>query len=199
MMPLNKIHVLSAVLGLWAVILLWQWMGAEEPARVPLVNVGGAVSSTQSGKARSERLRVDLDKLAAARTQREATFTAPRNIFAPPRTDGAVPIAGAQPDVDLDAPVVDGTPSGQPHMFGDLSQYRYLGYLRLGQEQAGNRELAVLTKDEEVHVVRAGETIEDHVVVKAITPEGVTLQEVGSNIEQTVPLAEEAPPESSPP
>ncbi len=190
----NKVYALIASLGLWAGIILWQWVTVEEPVRVPLTNVSGPAASAQAARGNSASLRVDLDKLAAARTQREATFTAPRNIFAPPRTDGAIPIGQSNFELDAGVPNVD-QPAQQQEAFDDLTQYRYLGYLRLGRDGARNREMAVLTKDEEVHVVRAGETIEDHVVVKAITPEGVTLQEVGSRLEQTVPLAEEAPPE----
>ena len=43
-------------------------------------------------------------------------------------------------------------------------------------------ELAVLTKNDDLHVVRTGETVEDHVVVKAITQESVTLQDRQSRV-----------------
>jgi hypothetical protein len=52
---------------------------------------------------------------------------------------------------------------------------------------------AVLTKNDDLHVVRAGETVEDHVVVKAITQESVTLQDRQSRVEHTVLLSEEVP------
>ena len=62
--------------------------------------------------------------------------------------------------------------------------------------EAGARkrgEQAVLTKNDDLHVVRIGETVEDHVVVKAITQESVTLQDRPSRMEHTVLLSEEAP------
>jgi len=57
----------------------------------------------------------------------------------------------------------------------------------------------LLVKQEEVHVVKAGETIEDRFLVKTITPDGVTLQETGSRVEQIVPLAQEPEPQPQQP
>ena len=54
-------------------------------------------------------------------------------------------------------------------------------------------ELAVLTKNDDLHVVRKGETVEDHVLVKTITEESVTLQDRRTRVEYTVLLSEEAP------
>ena len=53
--------------------------------------------------------------------------------------------------------------------------------------------MAVLTKNDDVHVVRTGEAVEDHVVVKAITQESVTLQDRQARVEHIVVLSEEAP------
>jgi hypothetical protein len=51
--------------------------------------------------------------------------------------------------------------------------------------------MAVLTKNDDVHVVRAGQTVEDQVIVKTVTPESVTLQDRASRLEQMIPLSEE--------
>jgi hypothetical protein len=51
--------------------------------------------------------------------------------------------------------------------------------------------MAVLTKNDDLHVVKAGETIEKHVVVKTITQESVTLFDRNSQVEYTVLLSEE--------
>jgi hypothetical protein len=51
--------------------------------------------------------------------------------------------------------------------------------------------MALLMKNEDLHMVRAGETIEEHVLVKTITADGITLQETDSRVEYTVPLAQE--------
>jgi len=60
-----------------------------------------------------------------------------------------------------------------------------------GRKKKG--QMAVLTKNDDLHVVRTGETVEGHVVVKAITQESVTLQDRQSRVEFTVLLSEEAP------
>jgi hypothetical protein len=51
----------------------------------------------------------------------------------------------------------------------------------------------VLSKNEEVLAVKVGERIEDHLVLKAITPESVTIRDTGAQVEHTVPLSEEPP------
>jgi hypothetical protein len=54
-----------------------------------------------------------------------------------------------------------------------------------------------MTKNDDLHVVKAGETIEKHVVVKTITQESVTLFDRDSQLEYTVLLSEE--PETAAP
>jgi hypothetical protein len=176
------------VLGLlWGGLLVKQWLTAAEPARVPLTNVTGLASATRSLRTPSGGLQVQLDLLAAARTQREMTFTAPRNIFAPPRIDGQ-PISrvsgeGAELSVDES--------SRQQAVLAELSQFRYLGFIRMEEDRRPNAAMAVLTKNDDVHVVRAGQTVEDQVIVKTVTPESVTLQDRASRLEQMIPLSEE--------
>jgi Tfp pilus assembly protein PilP len=68
----------------------------------------------------------------------------------------------------------------------ELAQFRYLGFLsRNGQDEA------FLSKGKELHIVRTGGMIEERVLVKAITPKDVTLQETKSQVEKTVLLASE--------
>ena len=63
----------------------------------------------------------------------------------------------------------------------ELSQYRYLGYLiRNGKDEA------FLSKGSTLHIVKTGETIDQRVLVKAIAPTGVTLQETASQVEHTI-------------
>ena len=81
----------------------------------------------------------------------------------------------------------------QQAVLDGLAQFHYLGFVRMEDGWRKNGELAVLTKNDDLHVVRTGETVEDHVVVKAITQESVTLQDRQSRVEYTVLLSEEAP------
>jgi hypothetical protein len=185
----KKVAALATLGLLWGGILSWQWLAVEEPVRVPLTNVSGPASTLQARRGAVDGLDVQLDLLAAARTQREMTFTTPRNIFAPPRPADSGAALATQSELDSGSEqalrrqaVLDG-----------LAQFHYLGFVRMEEGWLKNGELAVLTKNDDLHVVRAGETVEDHVVVKAITQESVTLQDRQSRVEHTVLLSEEAP------
>lgn len=196
----HQLLLLGVLCSIWAGLALWRATEWEEPARAPLTNVSGTVSGQPAPTRRpGTGLHVNLELLAASRTLREATFTTPRNIFAPPRTDAAPAMNAAQPlpsDPDQTSPET----LQQQAAAAELAQFRYLGYMQLGDARR-TREMALLVKQEEVHVVKAGETIEDRILVKAITPDGVILQETGSHVEQIVPLAQEPEPQpqQSPP
>ena len=185
----KKVVALAALGLLWGGIFAWEWLAVEEPVRVPLTNVSGPASTPRVTRGTVDGLHVQLDLLAAARTQREMTFTQPRNIFAPPRPDdsGAAYAnqSGFDPGSDQEL--------RQQEVLAGLAQFHYLGFVRMEEGWRKSRELAVLTKNDDLHVVRTGETVEDHVVVKAITQESVTLQDRQSRVEHTVLLSEEAP------
>ena len=185
----KKISALVALGLLWGGILAWEWLTVEAPVRVPLINVSGPVSTPRATRGTVEGLHVQLDLLAAARTQREMTFTPPRNIFAPPRADdtGLAHANQSEPDPGLEQA------QHQQAALDGLAQFHYLGFVRMEEGWRKKGELAVLTKNDDVHVVRTGEMLEDHVVVKAITQESVTLQDRQARVEHTVLLSEEAP------
>jgi len=181
--------VLATIGLLWGGILAWEWLAMEEPVRVPLTNVSGLASTARARRGTIDGLHVQLDLLAAARTQREMTFTPPRNIFAPPRPDDSGATRANQSEFDPGSEQA----LRQQEVLAGLAQFHYLGFVRMEEGWRKKGELAVLTKNDDLHVVRTGETVEDHVVVKAITQESVTLQDRQSRVEHTVLLSEEAP------
>lgn len=187
--------MLAGVLLLaWAGLAVWQWRVWEEPVRVPLTNVTGSASSARQTTAKGSGLHVNLERLALAHTERATTFTAPRNIFALPGSDGTLPIGqemGEQVVRQDASPELSGP---EQVMSAELAQYKYLGFLRLGEGRKRSKEIAVLSKNEEVVVGRVGDRVEDHLVLKAITPESVTIRDMGARIDQTVLLSEEPPP-----
>src|SRR6266850_3004753 len=185
----KKIAALVALGLLWGGIIAWEWLAVEEPVRVPLANVSGPASTPRTTRGTVDGLHVQLDLLAAARTQREMTFTLPRNIFAPPRPDDSGVARANQPEFDPEAEQA----LRQQEVLAGLAQFHYLGFVRMEEGWRKKGELAVLTKNDDLHVVRTGETVEDNVVVKAITQESVTLQDRQSRVEHTVLLSEEAP------
>src|SRR5512132_3665914 len=79
----TKVLALLALASVWVGLLLWQWFAWKEPVRLPLANVSGSVASSANAGI-MDNLHVQLDLLAAARTQREMVFATPRNIFALP-------------------------------------------------------------------------------------------------------------------
>ena len=185
----KKVAALATLVLLWGGILAWEWLAVEEPARVPLTNVSGPASPAQARRGTVDGLHVHIDLLAATRTQREMTFTPPRNIFAPPRSADSEAALTNQSELD---PGSEQALRQQAALAG-LAQFHYLGFVRMEEEWRKNGKLAVLTKNDDLHVVRTGETVEDHVVVKVITQESVTLQDRQSRVEHTVLLSEEAP------
>ena len=186
----NQILLLLVIGSIWAGLLGWRLMYADDQVRVPLANVSGPATgvAVPHGTPR-DGLRVNLELLTASRTERETTFTAPRNIFAPPRTDQGGAGDGSPQDGSDRTSAEDAL--RQQAASAELGQFRYLGYLQVGNTPRQRKPMALLMKNEDLHMVRAGETIEDHVLVKTITPDGITLQETESRVEQTVPLAQE--------
>lgn len=185
----KKIAALAGLGLLWGGILASGWLSFEEPVRVPLTNVSGSGSTSRGTSGAVDDLRVQLDLLASARTQRDMTFTPPRNIFAPPHPDDSVVTRANRPEVEPGS----GQALLQDAVLAGLSQFHYLGFVRMEDGWRKNGEMAVLTKNDDLHVVRTGEIVEDQVMVKTITEESVTLRDRRSRVEYTVLLSEEAP------
>ncbi|HZN44882.1 MAG TPA: hypothetical protein VFB56_06110 [Nitrospiraceae bacterium] len=190
----RKQILLLIILGaVWVVLLGWQVFRSEEPNHVPLKNTTGIATPAQRSKKASSEFHVNLELLAATSGQRETTFTTPRNIFASLTPAGASAGEGSsnpdQESPDLRLP----TPAEEKRLAAaaELNQFRYLGFLRVGSHAGQGKNVAVLMKNDDLLLVRAGETIERQVVVRSIDPEGITLQHLRSKLVQVVPAAEE--------
>lgn len=191
----KKAILAASLLVLWTGLAVWQWRLLQEPVHVPLTNVTGQSSLERHGEPGKTGLRVNLDLLASTNLQRQATFTVHRNIFAVPGPDGAFtaekdPASGNQPD---STPVE--TLTGQEEK-SELEQYRYLGFLRVGKGHRTNNDVAVLKKDDEVLVLKIGDRVDDHLTLKAINAETVTIRDVGTHRDQTVSLSKESSEQS---
>ena len=191
--------VLLLLSGLWAGLVLWQVADTPEPTRVSLKFVTGQTASGEAGRGTREAgMKIRLDLLQAEQSQAGRAFVAPKNIFAPllveaPRVKGPSTwevSTPASPAPQIAAPLPPPAPTPEELAAqaaqSELAQYRYLGYL----SRQGRNE-AFLSKGKELHIVRAGETIEQRILVRAITPTGVSLQETRSQVEKTVLLAGE--------
>lgn len=186
----RKTLMAIGLMALWGGVAYWQWGMLPESVHVPLVNISGAVLPVSRSAPQSVGLRVHLEQLASAPTQREGTFTAPRNIFALPGPDGTVSVtseaAGGAPDQVSEQALL------QQAAALELAQYRYLGFVRMGESVKSAGNTAVLSKNEDVLIGRAGQHIDRHLVVKTVTPESVTLRDIQAHIDHTVPLTEDA-------
>lgn len=192
-MDANRKLVLAVALGvLWVGLAVWQWSVIPEPVHVPLANVSGpAVVSMAAGKPSESGLRVNLELLDAAKAGREAAFTAPRNIFAVPHLEGrfqgatdAGPLQAMDPNAELALQ--------QQAAQAELSQYRYLGFLRMADSRNRHAQMAVLSKNEAVVVVKVGDRFDERLILKTLTPDSVTIRDTGARIDHTVPLSEES-------
>jgi hypothetical protein len=179
---------LLVLLGTWAGVGLWAFTESPEPQRAPLAYVSGQKAKPEASRVKSgSGLKIQLPLLAANRQRTEKALGSPKNIFAPvfPGQGGFAAMSGAMPNP---APVVQLTPEELALQAGrqELAQFRYLGYL-----SRGGRDEAFLGKGNTLHIAKTGETIEQRILVKAISPSGVMLQETSSKAEQLVsPIAD---------
>ncbi len=222
----NQGLLLLSLVVLWVGLLIWQFDHSGEQARVPLTHVSGqrttgkVPASTASGD-----LQVHLERLAAIKGQRDATFAAPRNIFAsllPPLE----PVAGPSPaprrgrsrgpakpsapppaeevteesqsEIKAEEEPVDEGPKGPTpeeierlRIATELNQFRYVGFMAVGGGAQKKKNMAVVVKNDEMHVVQVGEVIGGEVLVKDVSQKDITLQDVASKITQVIPVTDD--------
>src|SRR5262245_13170008 len=177
----KKYAALAILFLVWGGLAVWQWFTMQEPVKVPLTNVSGRSPVQSASRTGAGSLRVRLDLLSSSRTQRDMAFATPRNIFAPAMSsENTMSVTEVSAEVSQEQQLIR----------DDLAQFHYLGFVR-NEDPGKRRELAVLTRKDDLHVVRIGETIDNHVVVKTITQDSVTLQDRDSRVEYTVLLSEE--------
>lgn len=156
-------------------------------------------------------LQVHLERLAAIKGQRQATFSAPRNIFAsllPPAEPVSVPDPAPRRGRSRTAkPVVPSQDTAEPQaeeekgptaedierlrIATELNLFRYVGFMSVGDGPKKKKTMAVVVKDEEMHLLQVGDTIAGEVLVKAVSPTEITLQHLASKITQVIPATEE--------
>ncbi|MCS6288461.1 MAG: hypothetical protein H8K10_05715 [Nitrospira sp.] len=228
-MSKNQGLLLMTLVVLWIGLLVWQFGHFSEQERVPLAHVSGqrAVGKAPAAAASSGNLHVHLERLAAIKGQREATFSTPRNIFAsllPPEPVVAPPPAPrrgrgrglAKPPSPAEEPVVEAPqneeqepmveePKGPTpeeierlRIATELNQFRYVGFMAVGGGSQKKKNMAVVVKNDEMHVVQVGEVIAGEVLVKAVSMSEITLQDVASKITQVIPVTDAPGAEGQP-
>lgn len=185
----DKMMLALSLILLWGGVAAWQWRFTEEPARLPLTNMTGPASLSRQAEGMRSSRRVNLGLLASAGIQREASFTTPRNIFAVPRSDGSLPLSQGPALENQQESVAHEVVAEQVQE--ESAQYRYLGFLRIGESRQKSDAMAVLRKDDEVMVLKIGDYVDSHVILRAINAESVTLRDTDTRMDKTVLLSEE--------
>ena len=192
----KKTILAAALIFLWVGLAVWQWRLLQAPVRVPLTNVTGHPSAERHAETRGIGLRVNLGLLASMGPQRQANFTVPRNLFSVPRPDGTFAAGNAPASLDQPGSAAAETLRRQEDTL-ELERYRYLGFLRVGESRRNNRDIAVLRREDEVLVLQIGDRVDNHLILKAINSESVTIRNTGTHTDQTVQLSEESSEEPS--
>jgi hypothetical protein len=187
----KKTILAASLLLLWAGLAVWQWRLLQEPVRVPLTNIAGHPSVGQRAATGGTGLHVKLHLFTSTSLQRQATFTVPRNIFSIPRPDGTFATGNDPASVNQPDSSSAETSTEQEEKL-ELEQYQYLGFLRMGEGHRANKDIAVLKKDDEVLVLKVGDRVDGHLILKAINSESVTIRDTGTHVDQTVSLSEKS-------
>ena len=125
-----------------------------------------------------------------------ATFSPPRNIFAPfglPKVVAKPRVSITPPPRAIAAPVPPGPSAADlatQRARQQLNQFRFLGYLtKRGESQA------FLTNGQAIYIVKQGEMLEGKIQVNKIEPETIVLStqilETGSQVQATISLTPE--------
>ncbi|MDH5347943.1 MAG: hypothetical protein OEW13_08545 [Nitrospira sp.] len=186
----DKMILAISLILLWVGLAAWQWRFMEEPSRLPLTNITGSASSSQQAEGTGSSRRVNLGLLASAGIQREASFIAPRNIFAVPRPDGSLLLSQGPALENHQESLPNESVAEQPEA-AESAEYRYLGFLRIGESRQKTNAIAVLRKDDEVMVLKVGDHVDNHWILRAITAESVTMRDTDTRMDKTVLLSEE--------
>ncbi len=192
----KKTILAASLFLLWAGLAVWQWRLLQEPVRVPLTNIAGHPSVGQRAATGGTGLHVNLHLFTSTSLQRQATFTVPRNIFSIPRPDGTFATENDPASLNQPGSSSAETSTEQEEKV-ELEQYQYLGFLRVGEGRRANKDIAVLKKDDEVLVLKVGDRVDDHLILKAINSESVTIRDTGTHVDQTVSLSEKSSDQST--
>lgn len=199
--------LLAGLALIWGTLLTLRVLTAEDPPQAPLTFTSGATGSA----ARKETAAADLPAVVrpVLSSGEQVGLPTPKNIFAPldagPVSVKLAAPAPAKPAVPpMPVPV---TPSPPPPPSPEeiaaqqerqqreavlqqarqrMAQYRFLGYLT----EAGAHR-AFLAKGSDLYIVTLGETVEGQIQVAAIDQAAVTLVDLPTRLETSLPLVKE--------
>ncbi len=191
----RKWLVLGGLISAWGMVTLFQMWDSAPTDLIPY--------SDTSGSPLPPLKDLELDP-EFTNPRQTATFSLPRNIFAPlgmaqvarQETNRATTSRLSKTALSPSPPPPSPQPPPSGPSFADLAgqrareqlnQFRFLGYLTKGGESQ-----AFLTNGQAIYIVKQGEMLEGRVQVHKIEPETVVLStqvlETGSHVQATIPL-----------
>jgi len=180
--------LLGALVAVLAVLIVYRVQTAEKPKTAALIYMRGAVAAT-SVRTGIQSPAAAADPLQVLLVRREERFPGViRDIFRmqnpAPRTMPAVQTAPT-PTVAAPPPVPEKTPEeiAAEAARADLSRFRFLGYL------TDKDSTLFLSKDEELFIVRNGDTVLKNYRVKVASKDYVVLLDTITKVEVRVELS----------
>lgn len=189
----RKWLILGSLLLAWGMVTIFQMSDSAPTDSMTL--------SATSGTPLPSIKDLALDP-AFSNPRQTATFSLPRNIFAPlgmsqivSRQEADKASSSRQKKTEASLPPPSTPPPPGPSIADlagqraqeQLNQFRFLGYLTKGGESQ-----AFLTNGQAIYIVKQGEMLEGRVQVHKIQPETVILStqvlETGSHVQATIPL-----------
>ncbi len=186
----KKMMTAGSLILVWGALAVSQWNLFDAPVRVPLTNVTGPAVGSRQADGRGGGLHVNLSVLKTTAMQRDTTYVPPRNIFTMTAVEETRPANDTVATADSEAAPSTETLTEQGGAV-ESEQIRYLGFLRIEEGPRSSQSVAVLRKDDDVLVLKAGDRIDDRLVLKQITAESVTVRDPGMRVEHTVGLSDE--------
>lgn len=211
----TKIWLLAVLMLVWVGMLVFRFTSREETHNIPLTFTSGQKVAKESV---TKSVSVPtVAKLATFRAP-DASFTTPKNIFAPlnetvasTETKAARKVAKAKPKAAVIpasaiVPVLPVPPPPSPEELAAqrirqqreqaaqqarqlMGQYRFIGFLTEDGEPR-----AFVGKGRELYIVRMGETLDGQIQVGTIEPSALKLRDATANVETSIPLLHEGKP-----
>ncbi len=182
----NQQILLVALLAVW--VLLWfQLMGpSSEPSRVALKNVSGPA---QMGFMKEGHVLTGLQqKVRPEGRRRKSPFQSPINIFDLGRSEADMSEFPGDQGMEEVNEAYDQADSFENIQTTDVSRFRFLGYVQLDASAQESQGLALIATPDTLHTVGPGETIDGQILIKGISSEEITIEDLSSHQEQQLLL-----------
>ncbi|HEX9757140.1 MAG TPA: hypothetical protein VGB26_04980 [Nitrospiria bacterium] len=168
--------ILVVFLGLWVLIIVYQWTRSEPQKRVPLTFAKGGETKQPN---REETFALQLDLLEK---RQQVEWKKPKDIFKTVRFFKATTTTttlAPPPTTTLYIPTPEEIAA--EHARQNLSQFRVLGFLN-----KGNREEVFLSREGELFIAHQGDLIQNQYLLKELSQGRVVLMDPGTNVEVTI-------------